>query len=164
MIGSELSNKNENFDLYKERLTKFSSEFELGLFLYLTRLSLIWIVLLLTVTLSCAYLYLRYTQPVYASKSTVQISNKNQASKVLSMSQAYEDQNGLAEAIEILRSKVFLKRVVNKLDLYVGYYNEGTFKSNELYNSTPFIAQVNLKGTQFYIHNVGCGCARSVVV
>ena len=40
-------------------------------------------------------------QPVYSSKATVQISNKNQASKVLSMSQAYEDQNSLAEAIEI---------------------------------------------------------------
>ncbi|HWY38503.1 MAG TPA: polysaccharide biosynthesis tyrosine autokinase, partial [Bacteroidia bacterium] len=150
MISSELNNKNDNFDLYRERLTKFSSEFELGLFLYITRRSLIWVVLLLTVTLTVAYLYLRYAQPVYASKSTVQISNKNQASKVLSMSQAYEEQNSLAEAIEILRSKVFLKRVVNKLDLYVGYYNEGTFKSNELYLSTPFIAQVNFKKSDFY--------------
>src|ERR1700752_3588838 len=150
MIGSELNSNNENFDLYRERLTKFSSEVELGLFLYLTRRSLIWVLLLLTITLTTAFLYLRYTQPVFASKSTVQISNKNQASKVLSMSQAYEDQNSLAEAIEILRSKVFLERIVNKLDLYVGYFNEGTFKSNELYNSNPFIAQVNLKKNEFY--------------
>lgn len=150
MIGSEINSKNENFDLYRERLTKFSSEFELGLFLYIARRSLIWIVLLLTITLTTAYLYLRYAQPVYSSKSTVQISNNNQASKVLSISKTYEEQNGLAEAIEILRSKVFLKRVINKLDLYVGYFNEGTFKSNELYLSTPFIAHVNFKNNELY--------------
>jgi len=150
MIGGELHDKSSNINQYQERITKFSSEFELGLFLYIAKRSLIWVFLFLSVSLSLAFLYLRYAQPVFQSKTTIQINTKNQANKVLNINQIYEEQDPLAGAIEILKSKVFLNRVVNTLDLYISYFNEGTFKSSELYTSTPIIADVNIKTPAFY--------------
>ena len=160
MIGGDLHDKSSNINQYQERLTKFSSEFELGLFLHIARKSLIWIFLLLAISLSMVFLYLRYAQPIYQAKTTIQINTKNQANKILNINQMYEDQDPLAGSIEILKSKVFLNRIVNTLDLYVSYFNEGTFKSSELYTSTPFIVDINIKdpslyGKKFYVTFTG---------
>src|ERR1700748_3079308 len=160
MIGGEFHDKNSSINQYQERITKFSSEFELGLFLHIAKRSLIWVFLLLSISLSLAFLYLRYAQPVFQSKTTIQINTNNQANKVLNINQMREEQDPLAGAIEILKSKVFLNRVVNSLDLYVSYFNEGTFKSSELYTSTPFIVDINIKdpslyGKKFYVTFTG---------
>jgi len=151
MIGGDLHDKNSSINQYQERITKFSSEFELGLFLHIAKRSLIWVFLLLSVSLSLAFLYLRYAQPIFQSKTNIQVNTKNQANRILNINQMYEEQQDpLAGAIEILKSKVFLNRVVNTLDLYTSYFNEGTFKSSELYTSTPFVAEINIKNPSFY--------------
>ena len=46
MLKENISNTNDSFERYKERLSNFSGEFELGLFLFIARKSIIWIVLL----------------------------------------------------------------------------------------------------------------------
>ncbi|HXD92361.1 MAG TPA: Wzz/FepE/Etk N-terminal domain-containing protein, partial [Bacteroidia bacterium] len=150
MIGGDLHDKNSSINQYQERITKFSSEFELGLFLHIAKRSLIWVFLLLSISLSLAFIYLRYAQPIFQSKTAIQINTNNQANKILNINQMYEEQNPLAGAIEILKSKVFLNRVVNSLNLYTSYFNEGTFKSSELYTSTPFIVDINIKDPSFY--------------
>ncbi len=150
MISGGLHDNNSNINQYQERITKFSSEFELGLFLHIAKRSLLWVFLLLSISLSLAFLYLRYAQPVFQSKTSIQINTNNQANRVLNINQMYEEQDPLAGAIEIIKSKVFLHRVVNSLDLYISYFNEGTFKSSELYTSTPFIADINIKDPSFY--------------
>ena len=150
MLNDSIGGSSGNIERYRDRLTKFSSEFELGLFLFIAKKSLVWLGIFLTIAGIIAFLYLRYTPPVYQAKSTIQINSNNKAQKILNVGNMYESSDGLAEAIEILRSSVFLKRVVNKLDLFVGYYNEGTFKANELYNSTPYIADINIKNPLFY--------------
>ncbi len=157
MLGESFNNSDDNLLRYKDRLTKFSNEFELGLFLYIARKSLKWFLIFALIAALFTFLYLRYTPFIYQAKATIQINNKNNATKILNVSELYEQEDGLAGSIEILRSSLFLKRVVSKLDLYVEYYNEGTFKENELYKSTPFIAEVNIKNPaffnrKFYIH------------
>ena len=148
MIGADI--QSNNISQYQERITKFSSEFELGLFLHIARKSLIWIFLLLCISLSLAFLYLRYTQPVFQSKTIIQINNNNQATKVLNINQIYEEQDPLAASMEIIKSKVFLSRIINFLNLHISYFNEGTFKSSELYTSSPIVVDLNVKEQAFY--------------
>ncbi|MFL5754191.1 MAG: Wzz/FepE/Etk N-terminal domain-containing protein, partial [Bacteroidia bacterium] len=150
MLNDSVGNTNENFERYRDRLTKFSSEFELGLFLFIARKSLYWILLFFTLAGISAFLYLRYAQRVYQAKATIQINSNNKAKQILNVGEVYESQDGLAEAIEVLRSKLFIKRVVSKIDLFVCYYNEGTFKENELYSSSPFVADINIKNNDYY--------------
>ena len=157
MLKENISNTNDSFERYKERLSNFSGEFELGLFLFIARKSLIWIVLLFGIAFCCAYLYLRYTPPVFEASSTIQIQTNNQAKQVLNVDALVEPENGLAEEVEFLRSKVFFKRVLSKLPLQTSYYAEGTFKVFELYKSSPYSVEINIKdskviGSKIYVN------------
>jgi uncharacterized protein involved in exopolysaccharide biosynthesis len=85
------------------------------------------------ISLGLATIYLRYSQPEYQSSTVIQINENNQASQVLKMNSFEGTDNKIAEAMEQIRSKNFLKRVVEKSDIQISYFNEGTFKNNELY-------------------------------
>jgi len=137
-------------DRYKERVERFSSSIDFSLFLYLLLKSKYVIIAFFIVIFSLAFLYLRYSQPIYESKSKIQIISDNTASKVLQFGQVDGNGNKIAEAIEQIRSKVFLNRVVDKLAIEVSYYTEGTFKSNELYTTSPYFVKVNLKKPYLY--------------
>lgn len=161
MLQEDISKTNDSFERYKERISNFSGEFELGLFLFIARRNFFWILAFIGIALGGAYLYLRYTPPVFESSSTIQIQSSNQASKILNVNTSdFEADNTLAEGVELLRSKVFFKRVIEKLHLDVRYFSEGTFKNNELYTNSPFsvdykLNNKNLQGTKIYIDFTG---------
>ena len=137
MYNEEISKSNENFTRYKERITNFSSEFEFGLFMYIAKKSIVWIILLLILAVSLSFLYLRYTPPIYQSSLTLQIGNKNTADKILNATDLYDQQDIFAE-LEILRSKFLLHRAIQTLPLEISYFNEGQFLTHELYVNCPF--------------------------
>jgi tyrosine-protein kinase Etk/Wzc len=147
MIQEDFSTSTDSFERYKERLTNFSNEFEPALFLSLAWKSILWIIIFFSVSLSTAFLYLRYTPKVYESSTILQINNSNNANKVLEISKIYdtEGQDALAADIELLRSKVFLKRVLSTLPLEVTYFDEGTFRTNEHYKVSPYAVEKKLK-------------------
>lgn len=91
------------------------------------------------------FIYLRYSQPIYESRAIIQINGSNKADDILKLSNMGENGNLLAEAMEQIRSKVFLKRVVEKLDISVNYFSEGTFKNSELYHASPYLIKINTK-------------------
>src|ERR1043165_5762325 len=158
MLQEDISKTNDSFERYKERISNFSGEFELGLFLFIAKKSILWIILFFALAFTGAKLYLRYTPPVYEASSTIQVQTANQANKLLDVENPYESDNGnnLAAAVELLRSKVFLKRVLSKLPLEVSYYAEGTLLNNEMYTSSPFKAEIrtrdkSIAGTKIYV-------------
>ncbi len=156
MLKENISNTNDSFERYKERLSNFSGEFELGLFLFIARKSIIWIVIFFGIALGSAYVYLRYTPPVFESSSVIQMQTNDHAKQILNVESLTESDNGLAEGVELLRSKVFFKRVLSKLPLEISYFTEGTFKVNELYNNSPFSAETKITnpkivGTKIYV-------------
>ena len=89
---------------------------------FLFNKSRIYIVIFFLLAFLGVFLYLRYSQPVYESRALLQINDSNQADDILKLNSMGESGNALAEAIEQIRSKVFLKRVVNKLDIGINYY------------------------------------------
>jgi tyrosine-protein kinase Etk/Wzc len=156
MLKEDISKTNDSFERYKERITNFSGEFELGLFLFISRRSLILIIPFLCLVTLSAFLYLRYTPPVFESHCTLQIQTSNQATDLLNVSDFGENKNLLSEGIELLRSKVLFKNVLSHLPLETSYFSEGTFKANELYTSSPFNVEVKIKnpkikGNKIYI-------------
>ncbi len=145
-------NKN---DFVKEAEAKLNSSLDVTLILHLLRKFRFVFLILFMISGFIAFLYLRYSQPIYESKTVLQI-NDNKADEVLRLEGIGQNENIIAEEIEQIHSKVFLKRIVEKLDLEVSYYSEGTFKNNELYLSSPFLLKINLKnksleGQQIYV-------------
>ncbi len=128
----------------------FNEKFELPIFFHILKKSrLIFVFLVLLVT-TFTFLYLRYTKPVYQTSSIIQINTDNSPNnKFLQIDDIYENSN-IDNIIELLKSKEFLKRVFNKLDLKVSYFNDGTFLSEELYTSSPFEFYVSVKNASIY--------------
>ncbi|HRS40314.1 MAG TPA: hypothetical protein P5292_14130, partial [Bacteroidia bacterium] len=115
-----------------------------------------WLILLLTVSLLTAFLYLRYTHPVYQANSTLKIGMVNTANAVLNQpgSQMYElingSNNAFAGDVELMRSREMVKRIIEKLPLEVTYYLRGAILDNELYEQCPFSIEYELLDSSIY--------------
>jgi tyrosine-protein kinase Etk/Wzc len=118
------------------------SQFDLGLLIVVTQKSLAWILVILILALGAAYTLLFYTQPVYESKSIIQIINENQANRILNVGDIYEDAD-ISKDIELLRSPEFFKRVVLSLPLEVSYFAEGEVLVHERYLTSDYEVYYN---------------------
>lgn len=91
------------------------------------------------------YAYLRYKAPVYNVNATVLIKQGDQTkNSTASPMQAMQDLGMLSMAsnfdneVEILRSRTLVKKVVNKLNLYISYKEKQTFRyPADLYKTSP---------------------------
>lgn len=133
----------------KDITERFSSNIDIGVIVFLFNKSKIFISLFFIISFLAAFVYLRYTTPIFESKAILQI-NDGSKDQLVKFNNLDNNNNVISEAIEQIRSKVFLKRVVEKLDISVNYFCEGTFKNNELYQSSPYIVKLNLKNSALY--------------
>jgi len=137
MIGDNISDNNSNFEGYRERLTSFSQEFEFGLFIYILKKSLIWILMIIGLFLFIAYLYIRYTIPIYEANSIIQLSRNNTAKKVLDIGQLYEDAS-ISGEIELIKSKFLIRKAVANLPLDLSYFVKGEILNDEKYKTSIY--------------------------
>ncbi|MCC6372722.1 MAG: hypothetical protein IT236_17085, partial [Bacteroidia bacterium] len=139
-----------NNNQLKDITEKFNNGIDIGVMAFLFNKSRYYIILFFLISFFTAFIYLRYSQPNYESKAVLQIKDENKAGDILKFSSQGENNNVLAEAIEQIKSKVFLKRVVEKLEINVNYFSEGTFKNNELYNLSPYFIKINPRNPSVY--------------
>jgi len=103
-----------------------------------SRKSLPWIIGILLLTNVTAYLFIRWTKPLYQSSSELKLDIKSEAS-VLGINnplqQSYDD---LAGEIELIRSKLFFNKVIDAVDLEISYHFYGKVLTEERYNNSPF--------------------------
>jgi capsular exopolysaccharide synthesis family protein len=143
-----------------KRLTTFNEEFDLSLFVIIAQKKWRWIALIFLIAIINALLYLRYAERIYEENTTIQIGSENTANKVLQggANGLYQN-NGdeLAEATELMKSKLFMERVFRNLPMQVSYYTEGTFKNHEEYLNSPYVVSLDsdalakLKNIRIYV-------------
>ena len=108
-----------------------------------------WFLLSLTICIGLAFVYVRYTVPMYEATATVLIKDdKNGKSSLRDELSAFEDlgilsaNQNLENEIEILRSRSLMMEVIAELDLNVRYYTFGRPIRHERYESTPIQLQL----------------------
>ncbi len=138
MLNDDVSNRAASLDSYRERITNFSNEFDLGLFLYIVKRSLVWIALCLLLAFAAAWIYLRYTAPNYESKAVLQFGQSNTAEKVLKVSELVEG-NNLTADVELLRSRYFVAKALRRIPLQVSYFFKGQILTTEFYSESFFV-------------------------
>lgn len=143
MIGNTASSVNNS--QFKAINEKLNGNIDFALIGYLTNKSKYIIAILFSLSFVGCFFYLRYSQRVYESKSVIQINEQNTANQLLKINSVGENQNIIAEAVEQIKSRIFLKRIVQKLGLEIGYFAEGRIKNNELYTQSPFFVKINVK-------------------
>ena len=141
MYNEDISNLNNNFESYRDRLTNFSNEFELGLFLHILRKNLYLMAIMLAIALTSSYLYLRYTAPVYQARTILQLSNSDNAKRILNVSQFTENNTLLAE-IELMKSNLLVTRIVKKLPLEITYFEKGKVLTDQRYPNSSFLVEM----------------------
>lgn len=98
-----------------------------------------WIFALVLSTNLAAYLVLRWTKDLYQSQSEIKLEINSNASG-FGFKTFIEDENInlLSGEIEQIKSKVFLRQVIDSLDLGVSYFIQGNVLSEEQYRRSPF--------------------------
>lgn len=103
------------------------------------------VVFALMATFLGAFLFLRYTKPVYESNMILQVAAEDQGADVLDIKGVNKQTNINAE-IELLRSEFTLSNALKTLDLNITYYAEGDFLTEEKYGNYSFrIKPIELK-------------------
>ena len=126
-------------DLYLEEKEE-KTDFKAILFKYAIHWP--WFVACTLLCMAGAWLYLRYTPPVYNISASVIIKDNDKNSKASSGMADLEDLgfyssiNNFDNEVEILQSRTLIKKVVEELDLYISYATKSSFHDIELYKSS----------------------------
>ena len=89
-----------------------------------------------------AYLSIRWTKDLFESESEMKLEIKSDATD-LGIKKIVEDQNLnlISGEIEQIKSKVFLSRLIDSLDIETSYYSIGNVLTDEMYQRSPFLVQ-----------------------
>ena len=135
-----------NEELQKE---EESSLFTLSSIWTIVVLNWQWMLLSAFIALCLAFVYLRYTQPVYQSAMKVLIKDNDDNRKRMIAGQMnlesmglISNSNGFDNELEILNSTNINSRVVKSLKLYVSYAIEGRVRKIEQYQNNPIIVDM----------------------
>lgn len=121
-------------------------------------------VLIMVLSLSVAWLYLRYTKPIYSVSSTLLIRNDNakggggmSSQDMFSDIALFQSNTNKQNEILILGSRTMMERVVRSLGLQSGYSVVGNVKTTNIYPEQPFELQIisisdSAKSLGFEIH------------
>jgi tyrosine-protein kinase Etk/Wzc len=132
----------------KKKISPINEEFDFKLLVTIGQKNLLWLALFILSALMIAYLILRYTPPEYEAVGVLQISEQNNARSVLNdatLKGFNEQNNKVASSIELMRSKVIINRVIDRLPMQVSYFSKGEVLTNELYRNSPYSVEVKVK-------------------
>ncbi|WP_107038457.1 exopolysaccharide transport family protein [Brumimicrobium mesophilum] len=119
-----------------------------------------WCALISILLFLLAFLYLRYTKPVYESNMLIQLNSENQGADILDFQDARQDRS-IAKEIELLRSQMLFEKAIADLPLSISYFSKGEFLTETLYKQGPIeIIPVEVKddlmrGTPIYLSSSG---------
>lgn len=137
----EVNTPNPHFNPNKSELSNLSLR---DLFYKYIRFLPVFI-LSVAIALLGAFLYLRYTVPVYSASGSLLIKNDPSAGR--GGGDKFDELFGnnraqnIASEIEILKSRPLMQRVVNRLNLQFSYYAIGKIKTVNKYNQGPFLVK-----------------------
>jgi tyrosine-protein kinase Etk/Wzc len=125
-----------------------NDEIDIGLLLAITRQNVLAIVILFTFFAFVAFLYLRFTPPIYQSIATVQLGADSRTNALLNAPNIHNQ--GIHQEIEYLRSPVSIKKSLSKLPLDVSYMIKGEVLSSELYQTSPYTIGYDILNPAIY--------------
>ncbi|MFM7757482.1 MAG: Wzz/FepE/Etk N-terminal domain-containing protein, partial [Crocinitomicaceae bacterium] len=90
-----------------------------------------------------AYLYIRYSVPIYQTKALVQVVEENKTRDILGKDALnVEKALNLNQEVELLRSELLINKVIEKLGIHTNLYSKGTILTQNLYRETGFSLMV----------------------
>ena len=111
--------------------------------------------LILIIASISAFIFLRYTPPLFDTFAIIQINkgtDREMSSLMIQTNMESMLDANLNNLVELIRSPEFKKRTLRKLPLNINYYSEGTFLNYEQYTSNPYF--VELKDVKSFFQSI----------
>jgi len=110
-------------------------------------------ILAIIISLSCTYVYLRYTNSVYGIESKIKILQENDKglklpSELLGL-MAGKAQVNMENEVENMKSRRLFGPLVSELNLTTSYFSKGQFKTKELWNTPIKVTSLCNKDSLF---------------
>ncbi|HTJ12461.1 MAG TPA: polysaccharide biosynthesis tyrosine autokinase [Dinghuibacter sp.] len=107
-----------------------------------------WFLISVAVCLVVSKVYLRYMIPMYNVQARFLLKSQTQAmsganDELTQMNIVNNNNNDVANEMEVLRTRLLMMRTVRALQLNVAYFQKGLFKSTEVYRTAPFIVELS---------------------
>ena len=144
----------------KSAVSRLNTELDVNLVTTVLKRNFLVPVILLVISLSVSFIYLRYTKPIYQSTAIIQRSSQDEGKRILDI-ESFEQENMLSEDVELLRSTFLLERALKNLNLEVSYFSEGDILTEEKYLLSSYhitileLKDSSLIGKQIFVENSG---------
>ena len=133
-------------EIYGSSSNDILNSFDPEKFIYVLRKRWWWGLIFFVLSIATAYLIVRYTKPVYESKSILKLEFESEASSLgLGTNLEALEMNEISGEIELLKSRLFFSKVVDVIDMDVSYYYRGEFLVDERYRNSPFVVSHLIK-------------------
>ncbi len=101
--------------------------------------NMIWVLIVFLSANLAAYLTLRYTRDLFESQSELKLDIKRDATD-LGIKTVIEDQslNIVSGEIEQIKSKLFIRQLLDSMNLGISYYSVGSVLIDEMYKRAPY--------------------------
>lgn len=104
-----------------------------------------WFVICIGLSLTGAYFYLRNTVPIYNISSVLLIKDEKKGiggNDMLKELEMFSGNKIVENEMEVLKSRTLVTKVVDDLNLTVGYFQKGEVRAiDEIYKATPIWVQ-----------------------
>lgn len=130
-----------------------NKEFDIDILIQSFKKTWYWMLLLLFLVIGGAFVYLRYTKPIYESSAVIQIVEKDEGQKIVDIENINTENSKLQEELELLKSELLFTKTLNNLDYSVSYFSKGKILTEEKYTNSSFQIQTlevldsTIKGT-----------------
>jgi len=99
-----------------------------------------------------AFLYNRYTVPEYSISTTLLIRDDNNtqlgAEHLIEGLELFSGKKNLKNEIVILNSFSITEKIIKELELGLSYFQHGFFQTNEMFENSPFIVNIDSSHNQ----------------
>jgi len=141
-----------------------NTNFDIDILKIVIRRNWYWILLIAFLLITSAFLYLRYTKPIYESKMLIQISNEDQGADVLDFKNLNEE-SSISREIELLRSEFLFEKALSRLDLEVSLFAQGDVLTEKRYQQSTFdIHNINVKDSSIIQNPINVTSAKNGLV
>jgi len=124
---------------YLEQNESLLDSVEIIRIVYILKKSIWWVFIFFILSITLGYLTYRYTKPLYESKSTLKLEVVKTSGVFGIGNTSQSDEGNIYGEMELIKSEVIMKEVVNSLDrLKVSYYKDGKVLDDERFGNNPF--------------------------
>lgn len=122
-----------------------------GKLLFVFMKSIKWFLLIIFINFLLAFLYVRYTKPLYESSSEIKL-DKEEQSEILGLNSVNNNSSFgmLSSEIELIKSRLFFNKVIDAVRLNPQYFTDGNILDDEKYRNPPFEVDYSLKTAGLY--------------